>query len=242
MPNWCQNVIYVSHEDEKKMVALKDAILNHELCDHIMPMPEELKGHILAPFLLFLFDFPKPYMRIRKTETFSKLNIFDQIILESAKMGLVKGFEVPNWPLSYVQTLFSEAEPVTLSIDWGKNDATLTKEFAGWLKQNRKKPENKKRIRQGQALKSLAASRLKNTFLSRGAKVAQIPQELQAILGDDLDTDAAKEFVPFFSEQSQINRAAEAARAYVIKNIARYWRYTPGLLGPRTAVPWLPNH
>jgi len=44
MPNWCQNVIYVSHEDKNKMVALKDAILNHELCDHIMPMPEELKG------------------------------------------------------------------------------------------------------------------------------------------------------------------------------------------------------
>ena len=44
MPNWCQNVIYVSHEDKNKMVALKDAIINHELCDHIMPMPEELKG------------------------------------------------------------------------------------------------------------------------------------------------------------------------------------------------------
>ena len=43
MPNWCQNVIYVSHEDKNKMVALKDAIINHELCDHIMPMPEELK-------------------------------------------------------------------------------------------------------------------------------------------------------------------------------------------------------
>ena len=44
MPNWCQNVIYVSHEDKNKMMALKDAILNAELCDHIMPMPEELKG------------------------------------------------------------------------------------------------------------------------------------------------------------------------------------------------------
>ena len=43
MPNWCQNVIYVSHKDEKKMVALKDAIIKGELCDHIKPMPEELK-------------------------------------------------------------------------------------------------------------------------------------------------------------------------------------------------------
>tara|TARA_B100000900_G_C20283419_1_gene595042 strand:- start:19 stop:477 length:459 start_codon:yes stop_codon:yes gene_type:complete len=43
MPNWCQNVIYVSHEDENKMVALKDAIINGEMCDHIKPMPEALK-------------------------------------------------------------------------------------------------------------------------------------------------------------------------------------------------------
>ena len=43
MPNWCQNVIYVSHEDKNKMVALKDAIINGEMCDHIKPMPEALK-------------------------------------------------------------------------------------------------------------------------------------------------------------------------------------------------------
>jgi hypothetical protein len=44
MPNWCQNVIYVSHKDEKKMAALKDAIIKGELCDHIKPMPDALKG------------------------------------------------------------------------------------------------------------------------------------------------------------------------------------------------------
>ena len=43
MPNWCQNVIYVSHADKNKMVALKDAIINGEMCDHIKPMPEALK-------------------------------------------------------------------------------------------------------------------------------------------------------------------------------------------------------
>ena len=43
MPNWCQNVMYVSHTDKEKMVALKDAIIKGELCDHIKPMPEELK-------------------------------------------------------------------------------------------------------------------------------------------------------------------------------------------------------
>ena len=46
MPNWCQNVIYVSHEDENKMMALKDAILNGEMFDHIKPMPDALKGII----------------------------------------------------------------------------------------------------------------------------------------------------------------------------------------------------
>ena len=44
MPNWCQNVIYVSHEDENKMAALKDAILNGGMFDHIKPMPDALKG------------------------------------------------------------------------------------------------------------------------------------------------------------------------------------------------------
>ena len=44
MPNWCQNVIYVSHEDEKKMMALKDAIMNNDLCDHIIPYPKVFEG------------------------------------------------------------------------------------------------------------------------------------------------------------------------------------------------------
>jgi hypothetical protein len=44
MPNWCQNVIYVSHEDKNKMVALKSAIMNREMCAHIKPMPDALKG------------------------------------------------------------------------------------------------------------------------------------------------------------------------------------------------------
>lgn len=44
MPNWCQNVMYVSHTDKEKMVALKDAIIRGELCDHIKPMPDALKG------------------------------------------------------------------------------------------------------------------------------------------------------------------------------------------------------
>ena len=43
MPNWCQNVMYVSHTDKEMMVALKDAIIKRELCDHIKPMPEELE-------------------------------------------------------------------------------------------------------------------------------------------------------------------------------------------------------
>lgn len=44
MPNWCQNVIYVSHEDQDKMEALKEAILKQELCAYIKPMPDTLKG------------------------------------------------------------------------------------------------------------------------------------------------------------------------------------------------------
>ena len=56
MPNWCQNVIYVSHEDKNKMVALKDAIINGEMCDHIKPMPDEIYSEDNGDTYVFKFD------------------------------------------------------------------------------------------------------------------------------------------------------------------------------------------
>jgi len=44
MPNWCQNVVYVSHPDKEKMDALVEALKQGAMFNHIVPMPEVLKG------------------------------------------------------------------------------------------------------------------------------------------------------------------------------------------------------
>lgn len=46
MPNWCQNVVEISHPDRSKMDALVDAINEGKFCNFAIPVPESL--HITA--------------------------------------------------------------------------------------------------------------------------------------------------------------------------------------------------
>lgn len=46
MPNWCQNVVEISHTDRSKMDALVDAINEGKFCNFAIPVPESL--HITA--------------------------------------------------------------------------------------------------------------------------------------------------------------------------------------------------
>jgi hypothetical protein len=43
MPNWCNNNISISHPDRSKMEALVTAVRAGEFCNHVCPVPEELK-------------------------------------------------------------------------------------------------------------------------------------------------------------------------------------------------------
>ena len=43
MPNWCQNVIYVNHEDFKTIKSTLNALEESRLCDYITPLPDVLK-------------------------------------------------------------------------------------------------------------------------------------------------------------------------------------------------------
>ena len=43
MPNWCNNWVEVGHEDPAKIKALADAFDRGEFCDHVLPVPEDLK-------------------------------------------------------------------------------------------------------------------------------------------------------------------------------------------------------
>lgn len=43
MPNWCSNFVEVSHEDPAKIRALAKAMEDGEFCNHVIPVPQELK-------------------------------------------------------------------------------------------------------------------------------------------------------------------------------------------------------
>jgi hypothetical protein len=43
MPNWCNNNVSISHPDRSKMEALLVAVKAGEFCNHVKPVPEELK-------------------------------------------------------------------------------------------------------------------------------------------------------------------------------------------------------
>lgn len=44
MPNWCDNVLEVSHEDPKQIDRIVQAFNDQRLCDEFIPVPEALKG------------------------------------------------------------------------------------------------------------------------------------------------------------------------------------------------------
>jgi hypothetical protein len=46
MPNWCNNYVSISHEDRSKMEALASAIKEGRFCDHVIPVPQELKDTV----------------------------------------------------------------------------------------------------------------------------------------------------------------------------------------------------
>lgn len=65
MPNWCNNRVVISHEDTAKLEALVGAIKEGRFCDHVIPVPEDLKivaGRVGAE------DNPEQIELERKTE------------------------------------------------------------------------------------------------------------------------------------------------------------------------------
>ena len=43
MPNWCSNYVEVGHENPEKIRALAKAMEDGGFCDHVIPVPQELK-------------------------------------------------------------------------------------------------------------------------------------------------------------------------------------------------------
>jgi hypothetical protein len=46
MPNWCSNFVEVGHEDPAKIKALAEAFDRGEFCNHVIPVPQELKDTV----------------------------------------------------------------------------------------------------------------------------------------------------------------------------------------------------
>jgi len=46
MPNWCSNIVEVTHADRRKIVELRRAYRKGEMCNYIYPVPQELKDTV----------------------------------------------------------------------------------------------------------------------------------------------------------------------------------------------------
>ena len=50
MPNWCNNYVEVGHENPEKVKALAAAFDRGEFCDHVIPVPQELKDTMAGSY------------------------------------------------------------------------------------------------------------------------------------------------------------------------------------------------
>ena len=64
MPNWCNNTVSIAHQDPEKLRALVAAVNEGKFCDHVIPVPEDLK--ITAGYL-GADDNPEQIELVRKT-------------------------------------------------------------------------------------------------------------------------------------------------------------------------------
>ncbi len=64
MPIWCNNRVVISHEDSSKMEALVSAIKEGKFCNHVIPVPEDLK---IVAGCVGSDDDPKQIELVRKT-------------------------------------------------------------------------------------------------------------------------------------------------------------------------------
>lgn len=64
MPNWCNNTVEINHPDKAKLYALVEAINEGKFCDHVIPVPEDLK---IVAGCVGADDNPEQQELVRKT-------------------------------------------------------------------------------------------------------------------------------------------------------------------------------
>ena len=202
-------------------------------------MPECLQGHCLTPQMLYLLEFPTPFMMIRKAPWFSTMKRFDYAILEFAKRGEIQDKPEENWPFSQNLKVLEGYEEVTIAVNWNRKDAAIIEDLKKWLKRSRPFPEPTSRNRgAGYPLKCLAAQRLNRAFKQSNVSPIHIATCLHHIFGNEIQSKSIQELVPFYSEQGAVSRAAKDCLKFIGDRIAFYWRYSDSVDAKRIAIPW----
>jgi len=50
MPNWCDNVVTIKHDDDNKLKELHNAMVAGKFLQTVIPIPEELQNPLTSSF------------------------------------------------------------------------------------------------------------------------------------------------------------------------------------------------
>ena len=169
--------------------------------------PLELTEYLMTQYFLLLADFPEPYMEIRERPGFLQMKNLQSTQSQAVQEGSIFGTKVKNW--NFLNLGHLGVEDATLGIDWTKPDRELVDNFRHWLKENRtEKACFSRKKYPGYALRCLATYKLKKLYENKKRSAVHLALDIGFFTEEeDLDSNPATQLCPYFSEQSQINRA-----------------------------------
>jgi hypothetical protein len=77
MPNYCSNVVEVSHPDRRKIVELRRAFRKGKMCDYIIPVPQELVDTVAGSFSDESLQAELDAQTLRNVEKYGYSNWYD---------------------------------------------------------------------------------------------------------------------------------------------------------------------
>ena len=207
-----------------------------------LAMPEKLKGHPFAGFFWTMLDWPSPYLKVYKTDSYRHLKAISEDLDNEFKKGLIGSEKIPNFPMSPLLTSDSE-ENVRIKVDWNKSDEALGIQFKEYLQLNRPHPYDKSRLGRKRPLKWLSAYRLKKLYDQRKRSTVHLANDLLDCLGDEFRSKTNSELIPFYEEQPSFLQASNKALQHILDWVAVYWKYevSDNGLTNRDLYRWIPD-
>jgi hypothetical protein len=213
-----------------------------QLWNHLWDgLDERLQFHALGPSILFLKDFPEPYLDARKRPGFDRLLKEEKVFKE--KMPDSPFFQCDaNGQCVPFGDLDNSFVKMTFCIDMTARRDDLKKGFSDWLERKHipetgKTGEKRARLN---LLKWLAALRLSEHYKRINRNLVEIASDLsKSNLG--LDSFGDESVIPFYEEGSSLSRASGRARRFIKSEIACYTKKRFRIAGPVEIrrVAWL---